>query len=521
MKVIVIGAGIGGLTTGSILAHAGLEVTLLEAHVYPGGCAGTFYHQGYRFDAGATLAAGFYPGGPMDTLAQKIGIDGWDVQLVSPAMAVHLPDGKTVIRWTDNQRHRERLQAFGPAGQKFWSWQERTADQLWSLALKSPAWPPHSLASVREFSRDSITWVHRLNYKSSIPNLLMDLFRPVSAHLVGAPEALIKFVDAQLLISAQTTNRRANALYGAAALDLPRRSPAYPTGGIGSIAYKLVEAIKRHGGRVHYRKEAAQIVFENHKLIGVKTTQGEWFPADIVVANLPPWNMRQLTSGEFPALPERHQIYTRDRWGAFTLYVGVDGSVFPPDTPLHHQIIMADSLGEGNSVFLSISPAWDLGRAPGGKRAVTLSTHTTALPWWDLYKTDHQAYLKQREVYARRLMKTVNRVFPNFERHAALALPGTPVTFKRFTRRAYGWVGGDPQTSLFRTLSPRISNKLWMVGDSIFPGQSIPGVILGGMRVARGILKEAGFGQEDIWNEGIRVTQSPFERLKGFISAGF
>ena len=36
---------------------------MLEAHVYPGGCAGTFYHQGYRFDAGATLAGGFYPDG--------------------------------------------------------------------------------------------------------------------------------------------------------------------------------------------------------------------------------------------------------------------------------------------------------------------------------------------------------------------------------------------------------------------------------------------------------------------------
>ncbi len=54
-RIVVIGAGIGGLTTAAILARAGLDVTVLEAHIYPGGCAGTFYHQGYRFDAGATL----------------------------------------------------------------------------------------------------------------------------------------------------------------------------------------------------------------------------------------------------------------------------------------------------------------------------------------------------------------------------------------------------------------------------------------------------------------------------------
>ncbi|MFZ1771299.1 MAG: FAD-dependent oxidoreductase, partial [Caldilinea sp.] len=64
--VVVSGAGIGGLTTAALLAQAGLDVTVLEAHVYPGGCAGVFFHQGYRFEAGATLAGGFYPGGPMD-----------------------------------------------------------------------------------------------------------------------------------------------------------------------------------------------------------------------------------------------------------------------------------------------------------------------------------------------------------------------------------------------------------------------------------------------------------------------
>jgi phytoene dehydrogenase-like protein len=42
-RILIIGAGFGGLAAGADLSRAGLDVTVLEAHIYPGGCAaGTF-----------------------------------------------------------------------------------------------------------------------------------------------------------------------------------------------------------------------------------------------------------------------------------------------------------------------------------------------------------------------------------------------------------------------------------------------------------------------------------------------
>jgi phytoene dehydrogenase-like protein len=89
---------------------------------------------------------------------------------------------------------------------------------------------------------------------------------------------------------------------------------------------------------------------------------------------------------------------------------------------------------------------------------------------------------------------------------ADLIMPGTPVTFERFTHRRWGWVGGFPQTSLLRAWGPRLSPGLWMVGDSIFPGQSTAAVALGGLRVAEAVLTEA----------GIRVNGSLPGRLAGW-----
>jgi NAD(P)-binding Rossmann-like domain len=90
-RVVVIGAGVGGLTAAALLARAGFHVTVLEAHIYPGGCAGTFFHKGYRFDAGATVAGGFQPGGPHEMVGRLLNVE-WPILRAEPVWVVHLPE---------------------------------------------------------------------------------------------------------------------------------------------------------------------------------------------------------------------------------------------------------------------------------------------------------------------------------------------------------------------------------------------------------------------------------------------
>jgi C-3',4' desaturase CrtD len=497
-RIVVIGAGVGGLTTAALLARAGLDVTLLEAHVYPGGCAGTFYHQGYRFDAGATLAGGFYPGGPMDLVARSVGIDAWPAHPSDPAMSVHLPDGATITRWGGGQRWAEAQRAFGQAGIAFFEWQERTADALWDLALRLPSWPPQTTGEVARLASHGAGWLAADVRRRLSPGLALDAVRPVAAHLSNAPTALRLFVDAQLLIAAQTTSAHANALYGASALDLPRRGVVHLTGGIGAIAQALAQAVQDNGGAVYYRQEATRIVVEQGRPVAVETKRGDSFPADLVVVNLPPWNIAPMLAEAAPRklrlLPPRPV----DGWGAFMVYVGLDAAAAPPDTLLHHQVVVAEPLGEGNSVFLSLSPAWDEGRAPAGQRALTLSTHTALGPWWDLFENDRDRYEGRKDAYTAQMLAAAERALPGLRDATRFVLPGTPISFQRFTRRAWGWVGGFPQTSLFRAWGPRLAPNLWMVGDSIFPGQSTAAVALGGLRVGSAVLADLGLAPAHI-----------------------
>ena len=150
-KVVVVGAGVGGLTTAAILADAGYDVTILEAQTYPGGSASTFFHKGYRFESGATVAGGFQPDGPHYVLAKMLDIE-WNVHQHDPAWVVHLPD-RSVALTQDNSDVLEKF----PGTEAFWHEQSRIADIAWSLSAQGLPFPPGDFAEFMQLAKVGLT----------------------------------------------------------------------------------------------------------------------------------------------------------------------------------------------------------------------------------------------------------------------------------------------------------------------------------------------------------------------------
>ncbi|MCA9973258.1 MAG: hypothetical protein KC425_23730, partial [Anaerolineales bacterium] len=353
----------------------------------------------------------------------------------------------------------------------------------WDVSTRPFPWPPHS-------PRDLLTLARALRPQTlrAAPHL----FRTVAGLVPPAADPLFRaFLDAQLLISAQTTAAHANALYGSAALDLPRRGVNHVRGGIGALAVTLVDWIRRHGGEVRYRQTVERIAPLRGGRLAVYTQKGLHLEADRVLANVTPWALAELLGADAPRGLRREVRQRPPTWGAFTLYLGLDAARLPPLPAAHHQVIVdaAQPLGEGNSVFISLSDPGDAARGPAGTRTATLSTHTAVSPWWQLRHHDAAAYAARRDAYTERLLAAAETAVPGLRNAVTLCLPGTPVTFESYTRRPQGMVGGFAQTSLFAARGPRTGvPNLWLVGDSIFPGQSTAGVTLGALRVAADVL---------------------------------
>lgn len=475
--VIVIGAGVAGLTAASTLANRNIRTLVLERHNVVGGCASFYQRNGYRFDVGATLVGGFGIRGVHRLINAQLGVDV-SPESVEPSMVVHLPD-VTVVRYGDRRWEDERLRAFGSAAEGFWQAQERIADLAWDLSTRFPALP-YDLPGALAFAR-AVRPRH-------LP-LLATLGRRVESIMPAAPSRRLRaFIDAQLLITAQTDVRSADLAYGCTALDLAREGTFHLEHGVSTIAVALAQAFRRAGGTLRYLSEAAEIVIERGRTTGVRLVDGTTLRGDAVVSAVPLQNVLALCPaferrmrGRVAALPQR--------FGAFTLYCGLPAGVVPEDLASHHQLVASYDapLGEGNSAFVSFSGAHEKKRARDGGRAVTLSTHTDVARWERAFRDGRLPELRAR--YAERLLGALERVLPGASERAQVLEAADPHTFERYTGRSRGLVGGLPQTPSAATLGAfghaTCVRGLYLCGDTTFPGQSTVGATLSGYAAGR------------------------------------
>ncbi len=466
------------MTAAAILSSRGLRTCVVERHNVPGGCASFYQRDGYRFDVGATLVGGFGSRGVHHLLNERLGIEVSSVA-IEPSMVVHLPD-VTVVRYGDERWREERLRAFGNDAEEFWRAQECIADLTWDFSTRFPALPvdgPSIAALARAFRPRQVALLAAIgrNVASIIPR--------------RAPRSLRAFVDAQLLITAQTDARGADLAYGSTALDLAREGTFHLEDGVSTIAVALARATRRAGGTILYKRSVAAIDSTRGRITGVHLDDGHHIATERVISALPVHDTAALCPPLAAAYRPRLAALP-ERWGAFMLYCALPPGVVPDDLPSHHQLLATYDapMGEGNTTFLSFSGPTERHRAPAGARAVTISTHTDVARWERAHKdgTDHQL----RAAYKERLLAALDRVLPGASRTAVFIEEATPHTFARYTARRRGLVGGLPQTpAIERAFTQRTPIKgLYLCGDTTFPGQSTVGASLSGINAARSAL---------------------------------
>ena len=343
LDVVVVGAGIAGLTAAALLAREGLTVELLEAHQQSGGCAGTFRRGPYTFDVGATQVAGLEPGGSHQRLLAHFGLPLPQATPLDPACVVDLADGRPPVRiFRDPARWKaEREQQF-PGSGRFWQLCATLHGANWAFASRDPVLPPRSLWDLGQLlpALRPANLASGLLAAASVADLL-------TLTGCGGDPRLRRFLDLQLRLYSQEPAEGTAALYGATVLAMGQAplGLSHLQGSMQVLSQQLEQALAAGGGQLRLRHRVSGLERSNEPGGGAGwRVRGERFErqaADVVLA-LPVQSLPDLLGEQLPAGYRQRLAQLPDPSGALVFYGAVERALLPANCPAHLQLDWAD-----------------------------------------------------------------------------------------------------------------------------------------------------------------------------------
>ena len=273
-RVVVVGAGLGGLSAALRLAGAGREVVVVEREDSPGGRAGRISDRGYELDTGPTVLT------MPDLIADAFACVGEEMadwltlRPLDPIYRAHYPDGSTLDVHSDVDAMAEEIAAGCGAAE----------------------------ASGYRRYVDFVSNLYRLEMRDFIDRNVdspLDLLTPSLARLAAlgafrrlAPKvaSYLKDPRTQRVLSFQSmyaglSPYDALAVYAVISYMDSVAGVVAPVGGMHAVPIAMAGVAQKHGVELRYGTTVSAVDVVNGRAVGVITSAGERIPADVVVLN--------------------------------------------------------------------------------------------------------------------------------------------------------------------------------------------------------------------------------------------
>lgn len=481
--VVVIGSGIGGMTTAALLARLGRKVLVLEQHYVPGGYTHTFRRKGFTWDVGVHIVG--------DTSTRAL----------PGRILAHLTDGK--LQWED----------VGPVYDRFhypdgFQLGFPSSPRDFAAALKEafPEEAPHIdtyLAEVRQIAGQMGGWF----LGQALPGRFGRLVSRLTGRRVRAPlretmqqalERLIPNPKLRTVVGGQWGYHGAPPSQASWALQAMivrhfQHGAAYPVGGSAQIAKTLLQGVADRGGWTRICADVEQILITNGAASGVRLADGEVIHAKQVVSAAGAWaTVAKLLPPEHRA-PWAQGVASIPAGPAhLSLYLGFHGDIEAAgasracewyyDTWDHEQatwhVHPDQPVGRPRILFTSYPSLKDPRHDPGPEQKHTGEV-ITFVPWSAFERWQGTAWRRRGEDYdafKARMSEAMLEVL--FEHHPGLKPLlvhhelSTPLSTDLFARPYRGSIYGLAGT-------PQRFAEPWLR-----PASPIPGLFMSGTDVA-------------------------------------
>jgi phytoene desaturase len=495
---IVIGAGLGGLSTGALISSQGLKTLVLEQSDIIGGCCSTFETGGYKFDVGASIVEVIQP---LERLFEMLGgslSDYLELIPCDPIYSFITDDGQRFSIPTDIDETTELVRKIAPEDVEGWkrfcSVGLAMIEEMMDAVMLSPmnTFPEAMMLAARNprVMKFAPTFLrtHQGVIRSFYKNPIMLQSAAFQSYFAGAPPELGSGVFGYIALSEHL------GIY-------------YPRGGMIGIPDGIAAAGRQYGMEVRTGQKVEKLLIENGTAFGVRLEDGSAVTSRLVVSNLNAQvtYLKLVGPNNLPKWAIKAIGSYQNSMPCPMIYVGLDKK---PELEAHHTIVTS-SLESMNDVWnnyykLGIIPetamslvCWpteaDPSLAPEGKHILNFLCNAPA-PYspkgdsWDRLKGWYrEAAIKELETY----------VLPDVRDHIEYMEVSTPLDFERRLLHPEGGIYGlfSDMTSL-AMFRPRSRSKavrnLYLTGSSTHLGGGVPTTVASGIVTSKYIMKDHG-----------------------------
>jgi len=477
-SIIIIGAGIAGLSAGCYGQMNGYRTQIFEMHYNPGGLCTSWKRKGYTIDGCIHWLVGSSPANSFYRIWEELGaVQGRRMVDHEEFMRVEGTDGKTFIIYTDVDRLEQHMKELAPAdkdvieefieGIRACSRSDLPIEK--APELYGPIDRLKLLSKMSPFLRVMRKW-ERIPIQDFAQRFSDPFLRQVFPLTFDSPDFPMMGV---LMTLAWMHNK----------------SAGYPIGGSLEFSRAIEQRYLNLGGQIHYRSPVNKILVEDGQAVGVRLVDGAEHRGDIVIS------AADGHSTIFDMLEGKHindeiRGYY-DRLPIFPPLVHVALGVARSFEGLPHTIIYP--LGEPvtiagkehKSIGVQIQN-FDPTLAPPGKRVVKLML-TSDYDYWKELSQDSARYQAEKEKIADQVIAMLEQRFPGLGNQAEMRDVATPMTWERYTgnwRASFeGWL------ITTTTIRMRMSKTLpglkdfYMAGQWVEPGGGLPPAAMSGRNV--------------------------------------
>jgi len=487
-RVVIIGAGIGGITTAGYLACKGYNVTIFEKNAYPGGRCGRYKKEGHRFDTGATFL--MMPGIYKEAFARmgKNLFEELNLHRVDPVYKVKFPGPKEVRFTSDMASLQEQFEAIekGSFG-KFL----RLMDQGFNIYKKSMRLIDRNFFSL--FAPSLLKYPYLLLKYKAFHNHYKYIGR------FFRTEELRAFFTFQNLYLGQNPFT-ASGMYTFLPFMELADGVYFPEGGMHEVVMSLQSITKDLGVKLMLNSPVTRIEVKNNRAEGVILKDGSFHPADLIVSNADlPYVYNKLLPGTRKARRLNRKRYSCSaivfHWGVDKVYPQLEQhTVFVSSKHKEacRTIFEDNAFADEPSIYVHSPVRSDRSAAPEDQDSITAIVHAGNLDDsrnynWEEIKT------QAREAIVNRFEK---EGMEEFSKHIKFEICFTPDMWRSEFNLTRGGTFGSLAHNLLQMgfLRPGNHHKkyknLYFAGGSTQPGSGMPLSLLSARLVSERILRD-------------------------------